>query len=151
MSTSALFGVANAFANSQNDSKTLLCIANPQHIIGSHQETTFVDVSWLSHYPQEQEVIMGMIFGTAIFNPKQLHCNCGMILGCSHALERLQNNSKQVEIIPKQEKYLDDERRKNYLILFDGLITILENKLQNHKGLDSLFGLFVLNFVVNDR
>ena len=76
VSTSTLPGVADAFADgstAKTDLRTIFKVSSPQN---SSNTYVCVDVSWLSPFPWEQEVIMD-IYGTAVLDPIQfLGCEC---------------------------------------------------------------------------
>ena len=89
-STSAFYGVANKFADNgtdRTDPKTIFIIQNPQK--PGSPISQFVDVSWISPYSSEREVIMNNITGFALICPRQFLVNdCKhKELVCRHSLD----------------------------------------------------------------
>ena len=96
-----------------------------------------VDVSWISPYPDEQEIIMD-IRGTAIIEPTQLlsqqDCKCSQQLTCPHSIERYLENSKVVLVDLLYPNWFVPEETIMFLsILKKGLLNF-SKQLQNHKS-----------------
>ena len=88
VSTSALFGVANSFADSTGQSnslksQTIFQFQNTQN--SNFKRLIFADVSWISPYSHEQEILLDT-GGIGILDPSQF-CGCEE-LGCIHSWEK---------------------------------------------------------------
>ena len=142
MSTSAQFGVANGFTSlsGMDGSTTMLCILNPKHY---NSEAHFIDVSWLSKYPQEAEMVMGRIYGTAIFSPKDFYCKCELLTECSHAKGRYRNGAKRITIDPSKPEILNEKRRTYFMTTFEKRVVVrFKKRLEKHKSLFFSFFIF---------
>ena len=76
VSTSALFGVAHRFATQGTDitdPRTIFQIQNPliDGYVSADHISACVDVSWISPFPSEHEVIMD-VEGPVLLDPRQL-------------------------------------------------------------------------------
>ena len=132
VSSSAIYGVAKNFSQQNIDRcqpKTILKSVQPQLLRSGHGP---VDVSWISPFPYEQEMIL-VPQGIAILKPHQLLCpqnsSCrGHKLDCIHAKETCFLKIVTINTRRNSPEYLQDLERG----LQQKYLSILKTKLQTY-------------------
>ena len=114
------------------DSKTIFQIQNFQD--DDSDDFASVDVSFISPYPLEQEIIMN-IHGTAILDPRQLlfsECKCSGQLDCSHNVEQCFKKIVIVDLLLT--KWLEKERNLLFCSSLKQKVKDFVTQMEQHRG-----------------